>query len=151
VTGAGTGPALVHATCVAIGGAGVLIRGPSGAGKSDLALRLIDQGAALVADDQVGLERRGDELWARAPAALRGRLEVRGLGIVALPALEAARLVLAVDLSASETIERLPEAARATICGAALPRLRLAPFEASAPAKLRLAVMQATRDSTARP
>ena len=45
----------VHATCVAIGGAGVLLRGPSGAGKSDLALRLIDGGGTdgprLVADD----------------------------------------------------------------------------------------------------
>lgn len=151
MTGAGTGPALVHATCVAIDGAGVLIRGGSGAGKSDLALRLIDDGAALVADDQVALERRGEELWAQAPEPLRGRLEVRGLGIVALPALEAARLVLAVDLSAPETIERLPAEAHVTVCGAMLPRLRLAPFEASAPAKLRLAAAQAKRDSTARP
>ncbi|RME65602.1 MAG: aldolase, partial [Alphaproteobacteria bacterium] len=41
----------VHGTCVAIDGAGVLILGPSGAGKSDFALRLIDEGAVLVADD----------------------------------------------------------------------------------------------------
>ncbi|MGL6042504.1 MAG: HPr kinase/phosphorylase, partial [Sandaracinobacteroides sp.] len=42
-----------HATAVAINGAGVLLFGPSGAGKSDLALRLIDRGAVLIADDRV--------------------------------------------------------------------------------------------------
>jgi len=46
-------PILVHATAIAIDGRAVLLRGPSGAGKSDLALRLIDAGARLVADDQV--------------------------------------------------------------------------------------------------
>jgi len=148
MTAGGESP--VHATCVAIDGAAVLIRGAPGAGKSDLALRLIDGGAALVADDQVELEARGDELWARAPARLRGRLEVRGLGIVELPAVDAARVVLVVDLSAPDEVERLPETGYATLAGAALPRLRLAPFEASAPAKLRLAAAQAKRDSTAR-
>ena len=44
-------PILVHATAVAIEGEAVLLRGASGAGKSDLALRLIDGGARLVADD----------------------------------------------------------------------------------------------------
>ena len=39
----------IHASCVAIGHKGVLILGDSGAGKSDLALRLIDDGARLVA------------------------------------------------------------------------------------------------------
>ncbi|MEE8333786.1 MAG: HPr kinase/phosphatase C-terminal domain-containing protein [Alphaproteobacteria bacterium] len=148
MTGADAAP--VHATCVAIDGAGVLIRGASGAGKSDLALRLIDGGAALVADDQVALETREGELWVRAPARLRGRLEVRGVGIVDLPSVEAARLVLVVDLVATDTIERLPEAACETILGTVLPRLRIAPFESSAPAKLRLAARQATRDSKPR-
>jgi len=148
VTGAGPAPA--HATCVAIDGAGVLIRGPSGSGKSDLALRLIDRGAALVADDQVVLEARDGGLWASAPGRLRGRLEARGLGIVELPWLDAVRLVLVVDLVAAGAVERLPEADSVTVAGAALPRLRLAPFEASAPAKLRLAARQAKRDSTAR-
>ena len=32
----------LHATCVALAGAGVLLIGPPGSGKSDLALRLID-------------------------------------------------------------------------------------------------------------
>ncbi|MEY3906493.1 MAG: hypothetical protein RIR59_1316, partial [Pseudomonadota bacterium] len=42
---------LLHGTCIAIKDQGVLILGASGAGKSDLALRLIDRGAALVGDD----------------------------------------------------------------------------------------------------
>ena len=42
---------LHHATTVSLAGQGIFITGPSGAGKSDLALRLIDTGAILVADD----------------------------------------------------------------------------------------------------
>jgi hypothetical protein len=48
---------ILHGTCVAIRGRGVLLLGPSGAGKSDLALRLIDRGAALVGDDGIEVER----------------------------------------------------------------------------------------------
>ena len=72
------GAASVHATCVAIEGAGVLIRSPAGAGKSDLALRLIDGGAVLVADDRVALEDHEGFIRARAPARLRGRLRAAG-------------------------------------------------------------------------
>ena len=43
----------LHATCVQLGGVGVVLLGASGVGKSDLALRLIDAGALLVADDQL--------------------------------------------------------------------------------------------------
>src|SRR5437763_699931 len=57
----------VHGTCVAIAGEGVLLRGMPGSGKSDLALRLIDGGARLVADDQTELTRRGDTITAAAP------------------------------------------------------------------------------------
>lgn len=39
---------LHQATCVAIGGRGVLIEGLPGSGKSSLALALIDRGAQLV-------------------------------------------------------------------------------------------------------
>ena len=44
---------LLHASCVELSGTGVVLVGPSGSGKSDLALRLIDGGAQLVADDRV--------------------------------------------------------------------------------------------------
>ena len=139
----------VHASCVAIAGAGVLLRGPSGSGKSDLALRLIDGGARLVADDRVTLRRAGGRLLAAPPDALAGRIEVRGLGIVALDHQGEAPLALVVDLVPPERIERLPEAARCSLLGVDLPCLALAPFEPSAAAKVRLAVAGATRDSIA--
>ncbi len=128
----------IHATCVAIDGAGILLRGPSGAGKSDLALRLVDAGAALVADDRVDLRRRGACLVASAPAPLRGLVEARGVGILRLPFLDAAELHLVVDLVARDEVERLPGPEAEAMLGVALPRLRLHGFDASAPAKLAL-------------
>lgn len=79
----------------------MLLLGPSGSGKSDLLLRLLDHGFTLVADDRVEIE----EGVARPAERLAGLLEVRGLGIVRLPHVPAARLWLAVRLG---TPERLP-------------------------------------------
>jgi len=139
----------IQATCVAIDGRGVLIRGAPGSGKSDLALRLIDGGAALVADDGVELEAKNGELLARfppqAPPELKGRIEVRGLGIVEVGAGPAVRLALLVDLTPPDSIERLPENQCEPILGIELFRIQLAPFEASAPTKVRLAVREASR------
>ena len=127
----------VHATTVAIDGRGVLIRGAPGGGKSDPALRLIDAGARLVADDQTGLRRDGGRLIAAAPAASAGRLEVRGLGIVEVPRLAEAPVGLVVDLIPAEEVQRLPEPASVLLHGVRVPRLAIAPFQASAAAKLR--------------
>jgi serine kinase of HPr protein (carbohydrate metabolism regulator) len=80
---------------------------------------------------------------ASAPAAIAGLIEVRGLGIRRLARgqlLARAPVVLLVDLVPPAAIERLPEPAREALLGVDLPVLRLAPFEASACAKLRLAV-----------
>lgn len=129
----------VHATCVEVDGVGVLLRGPSGSGKSDLALRLIDGGARLVADDRTDLTVEDGRLVASCPPALAGRIEARGIGIGPVPSLARTWVRLAVDLVAPEAVERLPDPAVCTIEGLAIPRLVLAPFEASAPAKLRLA------------
>jgi len=131
---------LVHASCVAIDGRGVLLRGPSGAGKSDLALRLIDGGARLVADDQVELAAEGGQVIARPPAALAGLIEARGVGIVKVGFLAEASLALVAELAPSTQIERLPERETAQICGIALPMLKIDPFPASAPAKIKLAL-----------
>ena len=130
----------VHATCIAIDGRGILLRGPSGSGKSDLALRLIDEGALLVSDDQVILTEADGGLTASAPATIAGRMEVRGIGIVSMPHLPQVGLTLVVDLVAAAKIERMPEAACCRLGGVDLPAIALAPFEPSAPAKLRLAV-----------
>ncbi len=131
---------LVHATSVLVDGTGVLIRGPSGSGKSDLALRLIDDGARLISDDQTALEARDGRLWASAPPSIAGKLEVRGLGIAAVPSVPSAPLGLVVDLVPPDRVERLPEPSTAALLGVILPILEVSPFEASAPAKLRLAV-----------
>lgn len=121
----------------------MLLRGPSGAGKSDLALRLIDSGARLVADDQTELVRRGKAVIARSPARIAGLIEARGVGIAKLAGdqlVAQAPVSLLVDLASPEHIERLPESMRERVLGVDLPVLALAPFEASAPAKLRLAL-----------
>lgn len=144
---AGSVPESVHATCVALRHGrtwhAVLLRGPSGAGKSDLALRLIETGARLVADDRTALARTGGTVIAHAPASIAGLLEVRGLGIRRLSRgqlLARARVVLLVDLVPPAEIERLPEPAHEALLGVDLPVLKLTPFEASSCAKLRLAV-----------
>jgi len=130
----------VHGTSVALAGEGVLIRGPSGSGKSDLALRLIDEGARLIADDQTELRRVGGTVRLSAPAEIAGLLEVRGLGIIRMPS-AGAPLRLVVDLVAEDQpIERMPEAASCELAGLAFPLLLVHPFAASAPAKLRWAL-----------
>jgi HPr kinase/phosphorylase len=130
----------VHGTSVALGGDGILLRGPSGSGKSDLALRLVDAGALLVADDQTELALVGDGVLMMAPAVIAGRIEVRGLGILRVPSAPSALLRLVVTLVAPQQIERLPEPQRCELLGRSLPLLALAPFEASAPMKLKLAL-----------
>ena len=142
---------LVHATTVAIAGKGVLIRGAPGGGKSDLALRLIDGGAKLVADDWTEIMRRGKSLIASAPKAIAGLMEVRGVGVVKVRAVKRARLVLAVDLAGPEKIERLPEAEWVEILKVRLRLIRLAPFEVSAAAKLRAALGVALRKKSYNP
>jgi len=139
-----------HATCVAIrcgrSWRAALLRGPSGAGKSDLALRLIEAGARLVADDQTELARRGSAVIATAPARLAGLIEVRGVGIVRLGRgrlIGRAPVALLVDLVPPEHIERLPDPATEGLLGVNLPVLMLTPFEASAVAKLRIALTRA--------
>lgn len=137
---------LVHGTCIDLAGVAVLLRGPAGSGKSDLALRLIDQGARLIADDQVEVERAADALMARAPKEIAGMMEVRGVGLVAVPWQARGRLGLVVDLVSPEKVERLPEPGTTSCQGVDLARLALTPFEASACAKVRLAA-RATQET----
>ena len=147
----GTDPAwhqLVTGTSVAIDGHGVLLTGPSGSGKSDLALRLIDRGALLIADDVSELYHGAAGLLLRFPAAgpaeLRGRMEVRGLGIMPVHAAEAPTpLRLVAELVPPSAIERMPEPVMANYGGFSVALTKITPFEASAVAKLRLAVTAA--------
>jgi len=134
---------MLHATCVALGDRGVLITGPSGCGKSDLALRLIDEGAKLVADDLTTLRAENGGLLALAPPRLAGKIEVRGIGIMPVPSTPRARLAVEVALAPSAEIERLPEPETSQYLGVTLPRVTLDPFTASAAAKVRLALAAA--------
>jgi HPr kinase/phosphorylase len=128
----------VHATCVARDGRGVLLRGPSGSGKSDLALRLLEAGFELVADDQVLLAREGGRVTARAPAALAGLIELRGIGILRLGHLARSPVDLVVDLGG--TPERLPEDRPCRLLGTPVPRIDLDPWTLSATARVRFAL-----------
>lgn len=129
----------LHATCVQLGGVGVVLLGASGVGKSDLALRLIDAGALLVADDQLQVEAAEAGLLGRPAASLAGLLEVRGLGILRLPYCPVSPLGLVVELD-GVSAPRLPEPSTYPLLGTALRHLRLDPRQASADAKVRLAL-----------
>jgi HPr kinase/phosphorylase len=133
---------LLHASSVARNGDAVLLLGPPGAGKSDLVLRLIDAGWTLVADDQVALRAEAGVLRAAAPVALRGLLEVRGLGLMGpLPvAAPDPALRLAVHLVPREAVSRLPAPESWTAEGVILPAIRLHAPDASTPSRLALAL-----------
>lgn len=133
----------IHASCVAIAGGAVLLRGPSGAGKSDLALRLLDAGARLIADDRTRLQRQGAVLIASAPDSILGLLEVRGLGPVEFPPAAPTPLRLIVDLVSRDAVPRLPEPRFETLLDVELPCLALDAFAASAAAKVKLALGRA--------
>ncbi|MGZ8285404.1 MAG: HPr kinase/phosphorylase [Allosphingosinicella sp.] len=130
---------LVHASCVAIGGRAVLLAGRSGAGKSDLAVRLIDRGAALVSDDYTELRCVGETLLARAPETIAGKIELRGVGLIALEPAADVPVCLYADLDAPP--DRLPDAATIRLAGLEIPRVALAALEPSAPLKLEYALV----------
>ncbi|WP_338504776.1 HPr kinase/phosphatase C-terminal domain-containing protein [Sphingomonas kaistensis] len=129
----------LHASTVALNGRAVLITGISGSGKSDLALQLIDRGFTLVSDDQTIVQKRGTRLHAAAPATIRGKLEIRGLGIVATPVVEDVAVALVVELASD--IQRFPSDSRERmICGLAVPLISVDARTASAAAKVSLAL-----------
>ncbi len=132
---------LLHATGVVSDGRAALLSGPSGAGKSDLALRLIDRGWMLLADDYLRIAVVDGRLHAAAPVATRGMIEVRGIGLVHTPAIAEAPVALIADLGAE--VERMPETATRLLLGVALPCFTLDPWPASAPIKLELAFARA--------
>ncbi len=130
----------LQASTVAIDGRAVLIEGRSGSGKSDLALRLIDRGATLVSDDYTLVVRRDGALRAKAPATIAGKMEVRGIGIVTMPAVEDVPVALIVRLDGE--VMRMPERRLRRVAGVAVREIALDPFTASAAIKVELALKQ---------
>ena len=145
-----TNVATVHGTTVVLSVDGcdraVMLTGAPGSGKSDLALRMIDRGAQLLADDRTQIYCVGDGatpvLMARPPAALAGRLEVRGIGLVTLPWVGEAPLALMAELVTANAVVRLPERRTTMLLGVAVPLVAVAPFEISAVLKLGLALQR---------
>ena len=131
--------ALIHATCVAVHGMAVLLVGPSGSGKSDLALRLIDGGGLLVADDQVQITAQDDVLLATPPPTVAGLIEVRGVGLMRVAHAGRSPVGVAFELDARPP-ERLPVGDTLTLEGHKIPLFRLDPFQASAAARVRVTV-----------
>ena len=147
-----TNSELMHATCVSLRGYGALLIGSSGAGKSDLALRLMHGSLQvagrsivvdLVADDQVIVESLDGRLCGRSPPTIAGQIEVRGLGILSVPFVAESEIGVAVQLVQDCDVGRLPDPAPwMEVLGHRLPMVKIAPFEASAPLKVVLAILR---------
>lgn len=146
----------IHATCCALETepgrpAGVLLLGPPGSGKSDLALRLIDAGFSLVADDRVEIDAAGALPLASAPAALAGLIELRGIGILGVPrALPRAPVVLVASLTPATAQERLPETMTTALAGHVVPTIPVDAAAPSAVARIRLALAVLAGAATSR-
>ncbi|MXP47131.1 serine kinase [Altererythrobacter luteolus] len=120
-----TGTTLRQATAVSIEGRGMLIEGSPGAGKTSLALTLIDRGAMLIGDDGVTLDVQNGRLHASPPPNTEGLIEIRNVGIAALPVTDApVCLVLALTVDAPRYVE---QAEIIDIEGHAIPRLQFDP------------------------
>ena len=133
---------LLHASCIALANRAVLLTGDSGVGKSDVALRLIDGGAQLVADDQTLLRVEDGQLIASPPDSIAGLIEVRHVGVLKMPYVRDVPVALYVELTAlAEVLERLPELEPFFFLDHFVQRLRLPSFAASTPAKIRAALL----------
>lgn len=129
----------LHASAVALAGRAVLISGPSGSGKSDLALRLLDRGFTLVSDDQTIVRKDDGRLLASAPPNIRGKLEIRGIGIVEMETATDIPIALFVELT--NEIQRLPDDSRERlVLGVGVPLISVDAMTASAPSKVALAL-----------
>ena len=120
---------------------GALIEGASGVGKSDLALRALQAGLRLVADDRVVIWACDGSLYGRVPESLRDLIEVRGLDVVRETSLAFARIAVLVRCAAAPGEgERILNGQVVELCGVPLPVVDMWPFEPSAVVKLRRSI-----------
>jgi len=139
---------LIHASCVAVNGLGVLLAGAPGSGKSALALQLIiDSGAELVSDDQTFVYLENGTLAAAAPESIFGLIEVRHVGLLCMSHRPSAPVELYVELVPDAAqLERLPEPAAVRLLGHAVRLLRLPAHESATPAKIKAALLYKKTD-----
>ena len=121
---------LIHASCVQWQNKGILFVGDSGCGKSTASLALIEKGAVLVADDYVKIELKNDKIEALCPKNIFEKIEVRGIGIVPMKAIEKTSVDVVIRcIGDFSVIERMPEKEQYFFEKKALPMYRLCPFE----------------------
>lgn len=114
---------ILHASCVALEGRGLLITGTSGQGKSALALQLMAFGAQLVADDRVLVQLLDGQLVASAPEPIRGLIEARFMGLLQAQIRSPVPVTALVDLDETET-ERLPVRHTSLLLGQEVARVK---------------------------
>jgi HPr kinase/phosphorylase len=84
----------LHGSLADVYGVGLLFVGRSGIGKSECVLDLVERGHRLVADDVVQVTRRGhDVLIGRGHELAAHHMEIRGIGLIDIPALFGVRAV----------------------------------------------------------
>ncbi|HTR79219.1 MAG TPA: HPr(Ser) kinase/phosphatase, partial [Gemmatimonadaceae bacterium] len=84
----------LHGSLADVFGVGLLFIGRSGIGKSECVLDLVERGHRLVADDLVLVKRRGSDLLiGRGHELQRHHMEIRGIGLVDIPAIFGIRAV----------------------------------------------------------
>ena len=84
----------LHGSLADVYGVGLLFMGRSGIGKSECVLDLVERGHRLVADDVVKVTRRGsDVLIGQGHELAAHHMEIRGVGLIDIPALFGVRSV----------------------------------------------------------
>lgn len=113
---------ILHATSVSLHRRAALILGPSGSGKSALALNMMALGAGLIADDRTQVFLKDAHPHASCPSSINGRIEARGIGILAAEPSPPAPIILAVDMGHEET-ERIPPKRHISLLNCQIPLL----------------------------
>lgn len=131
----------VHGSSVVVNDKGILFIGPSGAGKSDLALRLLDGGATLIADDYTQVCVQDGHAILSPPKEIEGMLEVRGVGLMKVPFARDIQLHFVFDLEQFQKIERMPIMETLSYEEVEIPKYSLDPFMASATAIVRMVAL----------
>lgn len=132
----------IHGTSVFYKDKGILLLGPPGSGKSDLALRLVDLGGKLIADDQTIIESDKVDLFLSCPPEIQSHLEIRGIGIYNAPIIASAKLDIVLNLKHYREIERFPNPQFKEYLGIKKSFYDLDPFELSVLAKIHLILSQ---------